>query len=119
MTYDDAAKLLPPQSMRQLEAALADIRHAANKLENVGIVCNDLDRAIEKLTVARDGNVQWNTRPQPAPPEGEPDFEERRAMFIDFCALHKFGLTGWPQACLDQFNTIMRRMYRLGLAARK
>lgn len=71
MSDTDAAKLLPPDGMRQLEAALSDIKHAANKLENVGVVCGALDRAIEQLTLARAGNVQWNRRPQPAPPEGE------------------------------------------------
>ena len=50
--------------------------------------------------------------------DDEFDAKDRASMFLDWCALHKFGLAGWPAGACDQLVAHMRAAYTIGQSAR-
>lgn len=43
--------------------------------------------------------------------------KDRASMFIEWCALHGFGIQGWPDGAHDQLVAHMQAMYVAGRVA--
>src|SRR5690242_11509449 len=76
----DAAKLL-----RMLEEANGVLRSAYQIATRDGLDTNwsAFKTTVENiLTIQHEAGIRWNTRPQPAPPEGEPNFAREADMLL-------------------------------------